>query len=150
MFKFECTIENSWVDYNGHLRDAYYGLIFSFAVDHFMLDIGMDEHYRDTTGGTLYVVEDHRYYLREIHADARARVESSVLDNDSKRILLMQHLYTDTGSNPCAVCESMQMHVVQHPEPAAAAMPESIIKCLEAARTQCSNFRSRALGIKRA
>ncbi|EEE35651.1 conserved hypothetical protein [Rhodobacteraceae bacterium KLH11] len=22
-----------WIDYNGHMQDAYYGLVFSYAVD---------------------------------------------------------------------------------------------------------------------
>ncbi len=27
------TVRAEWVDYNGHLRDAFYMLIFSFATD---------------------------------------------------------------------------------------------------------------------
>lgn len=30
-----------WVDYNGHLRDAYYLLIFSYATDALMERIGL-------------------------------------------------------------------------------------------------------------
>ena len=40
------TIESGWIDYNGHLRDAYYGLVASYAVDDVMDYLGLDAAYR--------------------------------------------------------------------------------------------------------
>ena len=40
----------AWVDYNGHLNDAYYLVIFSFATDRFMDRIGLDAAGRAATG----------------------------------------------------------------------------------------------------
>jgi len=48
-----------WIDYNGHLRDAYYVLIVSQATDALMDRIGLDEAYRRRTQCTLYTVELH-------------------------------------------------------------------------------------------
>jgi len=30
---YRARIEPDWIDYNGHLRDAYYGLVASYAVN---------------------------------------------------------------------------------------------------------------------
>ena len=35
-----------WVDYNGHLNDAYYMVVFSQAVDAIMTMIGLDAVWR--------------------------------------------------------------------------------------------------------
>ena len=39
---YRCGIEPQWIDYNGHLRDAYYTLVFSQAIDALMDEIGLD------------------------------------------------------------------------------------------------------------
>ncbi len=31
-FSFEITILPEWIDYNGHLRDSYFGLVFSLVL----------------------------------------------------------------------------------------------------------------------
>lgn len=41
-FKFETTILPEWIDYNGHMRDSYYGLVFSLAVDAMGNDLKTD------------------------------------------------------------------------------------------------------------
>ena len=43
---YETPILPEWIDYNGHLRDAYYGLIFSQSTDALMDRIGLDAAYR--------------------------------------------------------------------------------------------------------
>ena len=37
------VVRPEWVDYNGHLRDAFYLLIFSFATDALLDRIGLDD-----------------------------------------------------------------------------------------------------------
>ena len=67
---YRTAIAPEWIDYNGHLRDAYYGLIVSYAADALMDKIGMDAAYRDRTHRTLYTVEMHLHFLREVkHSD---------------------------------------------------------------------------------
>jgi len=36
------TVRAEWVDYNGHLRDAFYMLIYSYATDALLDAIGLD------------------------------------------------------------------------------------------------------------
>ena len=54
---YGCSVAADWVDYNGHLRDAYYGLIFSFATDALMDHLGLDAAGRARHGGKLYKLE---------------------------------------------------------------------------------------------
>ena len=79
-FRFETTILPEWIDYNGQMRDSYFGLVFSFAVDALQDEIGFDESYRQRTGCTIYLIEDHKYYLREVKQGAVVRVETQVLE----------------------------------------------------------------------
>ena len=45
-----------WIDYNGHVRDAYYGLVLSYAIDDIMDHLGLDAAYRERTRCTLYTL----------------------------------------------------------------------------------------------
>ena len=40
LITYRTPVQEDWVDYNGHLRDAYYLLIFSYATDALMERIG--------------------------------------------------------------------------------------------------------------
>ncbi len=31
-FRYQTTVRPEWIDYNRHMQDAYYGLVFSYAV----------------------------------------------------------------------------------------------------------------------
>ena len=50
---YRATLDSSWIDFNGHLRDAYYTLVASYAVDEVMDQLGLDAAYREATRGTL-------------------------------------------------------------------------------------------------
>ncbi len=63
---YRADIEPAWIDYNGHLRDAYYGLIASYAIDDVMDHLGLDAAYRERTQCTLYTLELHMHYLHEV------------------------------------------------------------------------------------
>jgi acyl-CoA thioesterase FadM len=74
---YRTGIVPAWIDYNGHLRDAYYGLIVSYSIDALMDRIGLDEAYRTRTGCTLYTLEMHIHYLREVKSTATGRIASA-------------------------------------------------------------------------
>jgi acyl-CoA thioester hydrolase len=46
---YHVKIEPEWIDFNGHVRDAYYGLAASYAVDGLMDHLGLDAAYREST-----------------------------------------------------------------------------------------------------
>lgn len=105
------TVKPEWVDYNGHLRDAFYMLIFSFATDAFMDRIGLDEAGRASRKRSLFTLEAHINYLHEIKEGAAVRVEASVLAFDAKRVHLYMEMYEGDGAEPIAASEQMLLHV---------------------------------------
>ncbi|MEU0242675.1 thioesterase family protein, partial [Nocardiopsis sp. NPDC006198] len=68
-----------WIDYNGHLSEAYYVLLFGFATDALMDRVGLDAAYRERTGCSLYTVEAHVRYLHEVAADAEVEIRTRVV-----------------------------------------------------------------------
>ncbi len=103
-----------WIDYNGHLRDAYYGLIFSQSTDALMDRLGLDAAYRASTGCTLYTVEMHLHYLQEVKAADVAEVGMRILAADTKRIHLGLELSRKGKEGVAAAAEVLLLHVRQH------------------------------------
>ena len=150
VFSFETTVRPDWIDYNGHMRDSYFGLVFSLAVDALQDEVGFDAAYRDATGCTIYLLEDHKVFLKEVKEGATVRVETRVLGCDAKRVHLHMQMFDDGVL--ASVGEFMELHVAQHPEPRAAAMPAPILARLEAATLSADDadaldYRSREMGL---
>jgi len=120
---YEVTVGPEWIDYNGHMRDASYGMAFSLAIDAFQEAIGFDQAYRDATGCTVYLLEDHKRYIQEVLLDADLRVTTDVLDVDEKRFLLRLEMYS--GDLLVSTGEFLEIHVKKLPTPRAYPMPES-------------------------
>ena len=129
---YHAAIEPAWIDFNGHVRDAYYGLVASYAVDDVMDRLGMDAAYRERTHCTLYTVELHVHYLHEIKSTDDLQVISSVLDCDRKRIHLGCRFVCSRVSEPVAVADMMLLHVHQGDKPGVAAFPDEVSAKLEA------------------
>ncbi|UXY53472.1 thioesterase family protein [Pseudomonas tohonis] len=108
---YSTLIPAEWVDYNGHLRDAFYLLIFSYATDALMARIGLDEAGRASTGHTLYTLECHLNYLAEVKLGARVEVRTQVLASDAKRLHIHHGLYYPGGDELLAASEQMLMNV---------------------------------------
>src|SRR5690606_5886504 len=52
-------VRDEWIDYNGHLSEAYYVLVFGHATDSVMEQVGLGPDYRAAQGASLYTVEAH-------------------------------------------------------------------------------------------
>jgi acyl-CoA thioester hydrolase len=116
---YATAIQPEWIDYNGHLRDAYYVLIVSAATDALMDRIGLDAAYRARTQCTLYTVEMHVHFLDEVKAADTALVDVRILGVDHKRIHAAFDLRRAAASGVVAVVEMMLLHVRQEPSGAA-------------------------------
>ncbi|HEX4268663.1 MAG TPA: thioesterase family protein [Steroidobacteraceae bacterium] len=123
---YRTPIAPEWIDYNGHVRDAYYGLIASYAVDSLMDKLGMDEPYRSQSGCTLYTVEMHTHFLREISVNDTVEVRARILGVDEIRLHAALELVCDGGQKPAATCEVMLLHVYQTPTVRAAPFPQPV------------------------
>jgi len=125
------NIETAWIDYNGHLRDAYYGVVLSNAIDDLMDQLGLDAAYRSETRCTLYTLEQHVYYLHEVKLSDALIVENLVLDCDLKRIHLGSIFRCERVPEPVAVAETMLLHVRQAEQPGSAPFPAAVETRLE-------------------
>jgi acyl-CoA thioester hydrolase len=110
---YRTEIQAAWIDYNGHLRDAYYALILSYASDALMDRLGMDAAYRAASGNTLYTVEMHIHYLREIHHSDIVLVAARLLASDHKRIHAAFEIGCEGKQGLAASAEFMLLHVHQ-------------------------------------
>lgn len=151
---FRATLKPDWIDYNGHLRDAYYVVAMSFAVDEVMDHLGLDAHYRERTRCTLYTLELHIHYLHEIKATDELRVATSVLDYDAKRIHAACDFRCPRLDEPAASADLMLMHVHQGEKPAGAPFPAEVAARLESlkvspAEAAARRFSSRKIEIRR-
>jgi acyl-CoA thioester hydrolase len=110
---YRTSILPEWIDYNGHLRDAYYALILSLASDALMDRLGMDAAYRAASGNTLYTVEMHIHYLREVHQRDIVLVSARLLAADHKRIHAAFEISCEGKQGVAATAEFMLLHVHQ-------------------------------------
>ena len=129
---YRAAIQPEWIDYNGHMRDAYYGLVLSYAIDAAMDHLGMDASYREATGCTLYTLESHLHYLHEVKSTDDLAVAVWILECDRKRVIAGASFMCPRLPDAVASAEILLMHVHQGEKPASAAFPEAIAARLAA------------------
>jgi acyl-CoA thioester hydrolase len=108
---FQGTVPAEWTDYNGHLRDAFYLLIFSYGTDGFMDRIGLGAAGRDASGHSLFTLECHLNFLHEVKHGEQVEVRTRLLGSDRKRAHLYHSLYRHGGDTELAASEQMLLHV---------------------------------------
>ena len=125
-------MQPEWIDYNGHLRDAYYSLIFSHAIDDLMDRLGIDAAYRMATRNTLYSLEMHVYFLREIKQQDEIHVLTSIIGADKKRMHVATALHCKRFPEAAATCEFMLLHVHQGEAVKSAPFPPEVRERVDA------------------
>jgi acyl-CoA thioester hydrolase len=105
------TVLPEWVDYNGHMSEAFYVLVFGHATDAFLDHIGMDDAARRAGGSSLYTVEAHIRYLREAHEGEGLHVLTQLLGHDDKRIHLHHAMLRQADERQLATTELLLLHV---------------------------------------
>lgn len=129
--EYRQQVRPEWIDYNGHLSEAYYVLVFGFATDALMDHSGLGEDYRTSTGCSLYTVEAHIRYLREVRPDAELVVRSTISERGEKKLRIAHEMYV--GDTLVATEEIVSLHVDTR-QGRATAFPEHIARSL--ARTE--------------
>jgi acyl-CoA thioester hydrolase len=127
---YRTEVAPEWIDYNGHLRDAYYSLIVSLATDALMERVGLDEGYRARTRCTLYTLEMHMHFLHEVKKTDVVDVSVRILGTDRKRIHAALDMRCGRYPDPVATAEIMLLHVYQGDEPKAQSFPPEVIEAL--------------------
>lgn len=121
--------EQAWIDYNGHMNVAYYGLVFDKAADVFFEKIGVGESYVEERGMGSFALQVHQHYLREIRMGERYRIEMLLLDSDHKRWHYMAWMRKVETGEIAATYECLSMNV-DHATRRSAALPEDVAERL--------------------
>ncbi len=129
------TVRPEWLDYNGHLNEAYYVLIFSHATDAFMAEIGMDPASDERKANSLYTLETHLCYLDECKAGDRVEVATRLLGVDAKRYHSFHEMFLSGSDRLLATAEMVLLHVDMS-GPKSAPFPDAVRAKLEALRCQ--------------
>jgi acyl-CoA thioester hydrolase len=118
------VVPPEWIDYNGHMMDAYYFMAFTEATEAFLDHVGLGAAYRSRTGSGIYTAESHLCFLSSVTSGATLAYHTQLLGQDAKRLHVF-HRMIRAGS-VAATCELMFLHVSNGrvapmpPEPAAA------------------------------
>ena len=105
------AVQKEWVDYNGHLNVAFYVLIFDGATDAFMDAIGLTAERRDRDGNTLFTVEGHITYQREVRLGDELVCSVRLLGFDKKRIRFLTTMRHAKENYVAATMEWLHLHV---------------------------------------
>jgi acyl-CoA thioester hydrolase len=104
----ETAVCQDWVDYNGHMSESAYLLVFGDSSDAFFRFFGVDEQYR-ASGRSLYTAETHLRHLREAKLGDRLQLTLQVLGVDSKRLHILHEMYHADGQM-VATAEQLLVH----------------------------------------
>lgn len=121
-----------WVDYNGHMSESCYLLVFGDSSDAFFRYVGIDEGYR-AAGASFYTVETHLHNLREVAEGEPLRLTLQVLDLDEKRLHIFHAMHHGASGVLLATAEQMLVHVDMQAG-RSRAMPPDLLQRLSAIR----------------
>ncbi|MEK4027979.1 thioesterase family protein [Pseudobacillus sp. FSL P4-0506] len=105
-------VQDEWLDYNGHMNDAEYARVFSWAGFNWMKEVGFNDAFRRKHQYTIFTLESHICYLAEMKPNEAFEVSLQVLDYDEKRVHFFFQLFGSNGKR-AATCEQMLMGMDQ-------------------------------------
>jgi len=104
------TVAPQWVDYNGHMSESCYLLVFGDNSDAFFRFIGIDEAYR-AAGRSFYTVQTQIHNLHEVSEGEPIRLTLQLLDCDDKRLHIFHAMFRGNSADLLATGEQMLVHV---------------------------------------
>ncbi|OLT38526.1 4-hydroxybenzoyl-CoA thioesterase [Saccharomonospora sp. CUA-673] len=142
--QYRDRVRPEWIDYNGHLSEPFYVMVFGFATTNLMDHVGLDETYRGETGCSLYTVEAHVRYLREVGPDADLHVTTFALSVGAKKVRLWHELRVDGDDGDVVATEEiMAIHVSGS---RAAPFPDHVADKLRRLLRPAPEYAGRAIG----
>ena len=123
----DTRVAPDWVDYNGHMNDAAYALVFSRACDALMDKVHLDAGARKATAHTLYTLQMMLHYFREAKEGEPLSVSAHLLQHDDKRMRVWFAMRRGEGGPDLAASEQLllSVHLAETPR-AANWLPETL------------------------
>ena len=105
----ERVVPPDWADFNGHMNEARYLELFSFATDVFLEAVGCNQAYIET-GGSYFTLETSIRHLNETFPGARVFVDTWCLYGEGKKLHIFHSLLNEAG-DALATGEHLLIHV---------------------------------------
>lgn len=107
----EQSVIPEWVDFNGHMNVAYYMVAFDRCVDHMYNRLRVGPDFIEQTGCSVFTLEAHINYLREVVEGDPLRVTGRLMDFDGKRIHAYFEMFHAVDGHTVAAMEQIGIHV---------------------------------------
>src|SRR5262245_55568300 len=107
------TVKPEWVDYNGHMGDYAYTIVFSEALEAFMGAIGLDATRRRDSGRTLRASEIRIAFLRECHEGAAYEGRLRILDRQPQGVRLFGQIIDRESGLDAALTDQLLICATQ-------------------------------------
>lgn len=105
-------VRPEWIDHNGHMNMAYYGVLFDKGSSHVYRRIGFGSAYRKEHRHTTFSGDFRVRYLRELKLWDRVRCAFQMLDVGPKSFHYVQELIHEDGW-VAATGEELSLHIDQ-------------------------------------
>jgi acyl-CoA thioester hydrolase len=105
---FTTSVDPAWIDYNGHMNDAYYALVFSRTGDKLLEAIGLETQGRDRTSRTIYTTTLTIHYHHEVTEGEVLTADARLLEYDAKRLRIWFEMRNAGGT---VVASSEQVYL---------------------------------------
>lgn len=140
LLEYHDVVRDEWIDYNGHLSEPFYVMVFGFATTNMMDVVGIDPEYRASTGCSLYTVEAHVRYLREVGPAEKLLVTTSVISVGVRKVRFCHEMLV--GGAVVATEELLALHVDAG---SASPFPEHIAERLRRFTAPAPDYAGRAI-----
>ena len=108
---YRAVVKPEWIDHNSHMNVAYYVVAFDEATDAIYEEWGLGLDYPDRSGCSVFTLGMNVDYLGELFDGDPIRIETTLIDHDSKRIHYYHQMYQDDTGRLVATNECLCMNV---------------------------------------
>jgi acyl-CoA thioester hydrolase len=104
-------VPTDWIDYIGHMMDAYYFAAFTEATEALLDHLGLGATYRERANCGMYTVESHLCFRASVRAGEMLSYSSQLLGSDPKRLHVFHRMTLADSGLEVATNELMFLHV---------------------------------------
>ena len=105
------VVPPEFIDENGHMNIRHYFDAASHAMWHVCIALGMDESYNTERGLSLFTVEQHLRYFREMNLGDRFTVHGRLLERSGKALHGMAFVVSTESRSLACTFEVTYIHV---------------------------------------
>lgn len=110
LLTLETTIDDVWIDYNGHMTEWQYYKLLADSGENFLRAFGFTEDYR-LQGYSFFSVQGFMRNLRECRVGAPLRIFTDMIGYDDVRLHIYQYVTDISRDITVATGEHLMLHV---------------------------------------